>query len=172
MKQLIKTNEQGVIIELKRVKDNYVLSDNETEYLEGFLDSSILGKVIIDGEITSPEVPEIPKIPLTNLAVTNATKVGAIYWAEENVSMTITANCALPDGSLIVMAEQVVDATSAVSDTRFKTDILNGVATIQARFAKSGNYMITADRVNRGLDRIGAGVHLSFDDIEFDIYVA
>ena len=113
-----------------------------------------------------------PVMPLTNLSITNAEKVGYIYWSEENASMTITANCALPDGSLIVMAEQVVDATSAVSDTRFKAIILDGVVTIQARFSKSGNYMITADRVNRGLDRIGAGVHLSFDDIEFDIYVA
>ena len=112
-----------------------------------------------------------PVMPLTNLSITNAEKVGYIYWSEENVSMTITADCALPDGSLIVMAEQVVDATSAVSDTRFKATILDGVVTIQARFSKSGNYMITADRVNRGLDRIGAGVHLSFDDIEFDIYV-
>lgn len=136
-----------------------------------YSNGSIEERLFHDGIEDIPEVEPAPVIPLSNLEVANAAKVGDIYWVQEGVSMTITGDCDLPDGSLIVMAEQVVDATNAISDTRFKADIANGVVTLTAKFDKSGNYMITASRVNRGLDRIGAGVNLSFDDIEFDVYV-
>lgn len=120
---------------------------------------------------TYTETVENPVIPLTGVVVMGAETVGSIYWAQEGVALTITGSCALPDGELIVMAEQVVDAVNVVSDSRFKAVFADGVLSITARFDKSGNYMITQERINRGLDRINSPVHLSFNKIEFDIYV-
>lgn len=121
-------------------------------------------------EPLAPE-PEKPVVPLVSVVVTGAELVGGIYWAKEGDILTITGDCALPDGDLIVMAEQVVDATNVVSDSRFKAVFLDGKLSIAARFDKSGNYMITQERINRGLDRIESPVNLSFNKIEFDIYV-
>ncbi len=117
--------------------------------------------------------PEAPKtvIPLTNVQVTGAEVNGSIYWAQEATALVITGDCALPDSELIVMAECVVDATKVVADTRFKAVFVDGKLTINARFDVPGNYVITQERINRGLDRIGQPIHLGFDQIEFDIYV-
>ena len=122
-------------------------------------------------EQTYTESVVVPILPLTNVVIVGAEIAGAIYWAQEGVTLTITGDCDLPDSELIVMAEQVIDAKTVVSDSRFKATFALGKLSITARFDKSGNYMITQDRINRGLDRIGAGVHLSFDTLEFDIYV-
>lgn len=116
-------------------------------------------------------VAEKPIVEITNIEVAGAVLTGAIYWAQEGDVLTITGDCALPDGDLIVMAEQVIDASIVVSDNRFKAVFLNGKMTITARFDKSGNYMITQERINRGLDRINSPVNLAFDKIEIDVYV-
>jgi hypothetical protein len=113
-----------------------------------------------------------PVLSLTNIAITSAQLVGSIYWVSENTLMAITGEVALPNGEYMVMAERVIDATQVVDDARFKATVLNGVMTINATFKITGNYKFSAERLNRGLDRIGAGVHLAFDDIEFDVYVA
>lgn len=120
---------------------------------------------------TYTETIEKPVIPLAGVVVVGSKPVGSIYWAQEGVTLTITGTCALPDGELIVMAEQVIDAVNVISDSRFKASFLDGKLSITARFDRSGNYMITQERINRGLDRINSPVHLSFNKIEFDIYV-
>ena len=120
---------------------------------------------------TFSDVATIPVLPLTNINITNAVLHGSIYWIAENAVMTITGDVALPDGDVMVMAERVVDAIHVVDDARFIATIANGVMTMNVKFVSTGNYKFSAARLNRGLDRIGAGVHLSFDDIEFDVYV-
>jgi len=112
-----------------------------------------------------------PVVPLTNVVITNAVLHSSIYWVAENTAMVITGNVALPDGDYMLMAERVVDATQVVDDARFIATVLAGVMTINVTFKSTGNYKFSAARLNRGLDRIGAGVHLSFADIEFDVYV-
>lgn len=110
-------------------------------------------------------------LPLTNVVITNAVLHGSIYWITENAPMVITGNVALPDGDYMLMAERVVDATQVVDDARFIATVLTGVMTINVTFKSTGNYKFSSARLNRGLDRISAGVHLAFDDIEFDVYV-
>lgn len=112
-----------------------------------------------------------PVLPLTNINITNAVLNGAIYWIAENSPMVITGDVSLPDGSYMVMAERVIDGSQVVDDARFKAIVSNGKMTINAIFKTTGNYLFSADRLNRGLDRIGANVHLGFDDIEFDVYL-
>ncbi len=119
---------------------------------------------------TVDAVLPVAVLPLTNVVI-SVSLIGAIYWVQENDVVTITGDISLPDGEYIVMAERMVDATKAVDDVRFKAIVANGAMTINAKFAQAGNYLISAERVNRGLDRIGTGVHLSFDSIEFDVYV-
>jgi len=135
---------------------------------------------VTDGKVTGTsrktyyeqvEVTPTPILPLTNINIANAVLHGSIYWIAENTAMTITGDVALPDGDVMVMAERVVDASHVVDDARFIANIANGVMTMNVKFVSTGNYKFSADRLNRGLDRIGAGVHLSFDDIEFDVYV-
>ncbi len=113
----------------------------------------------------------LPVLPLTNIAITNAVLHGSIYWIAENTAMVITGNVALPDGAYMLMAERVIDATQVVDDARFIATVLAGKMTINITFKSTGNYKFSAARLNRGLDRISAGVHLSFNDIEFDVYV-
>ncbi len=109
------------------------------------------------------------QVRLTNIDV-NASLVGSVYWIEKNAPFVATADCLLPNGELMVMFEQVIDSKTVVNDTRFKAVVVDGVISISGSFDTTGNWMLTAERVNRGLDRIGAQFHLSFDPIEFDVY--
>jgi len=118
--------------------------------------------------ITSPK----PIVPMTNLVVSSeATLTGSIYWLTKDVVATVTADLALPDGEYMIIAERVVDATQVIDDTRFVATVLNGELTMTVSFETTGNYVFSADRMNKGLDRIGAPMHLGFDTIEFDIHI-
>lgn len=109
------------------------------------------------------------EVVLSNVKV-NATLVGNVYWLEKKTPFVATADCPLPDGELMVMFEQVIDSKTVVDDTRFKAVVTDSVISISGSFDTTGNWMLTAERVNRGLDRIGAAFHLSFNPIEFDVY--
>jgi len=122
----------------------------------------------------TPEITPKPQVSLTNIAITEATLNGAIYWIPTKKPFTLTANVALPDSEMMMIIEQVVrqdnGAYNAISDIRVKASIVSGVVTIQAQFDSSGNYRIKAERLNMGLDEIGAPFNLAFDLIEFDAY--
>lgn len=113
-----------------------------------------------------------PTLPLTNVAISApASLVGAIYWLRKDTLATVTANVGLPDDDYMIMAERVINGSTVVDDVRFKATVVGGVISMPVNFPIPGNYLISATRLNEGLDRIGAGVHLSFDSVEFDIYV-
>jgi hypothetical protein len=112
-----------------------------------------------------------PFIPVTDVSLSAGSLVGEIYWIPVGTAWALTAGVALPDGQMMVMVERVVDATQAIDDIRFIASIANGQLTINGVFDKSGNYVITPERINRGLARINAPFRLAFDKIEFDAYV-
>lgn len=148
---------------------------NGTEWVEGspshgdkYRETNNAGGTVIS-YWNEPE--EQPKITVENIVISGADLNGSIYWVAKDSPVTITANVALPDGELMTMVEKVVDATSTVDDFRTKAVIAGGVMTMNFSFDTSGNYTFRQDRLNEGLDRIGAGFHLSFDDVEFDVYV-
>ena len=120
-----------------------------------------------------PVEPEVTKLSLTNVAVTSASarKVGDIWWMPENEVFTLTADVALPDSELMIMSERVINGDTVVDDMRFIANIANGQVTINGTFKTSGNYQITAERLNSGLARIGMPLELIFNKIEFDVYV-
>ena len=148
-----------------------------------------IGDLFVDGHFVSPSkvavdvnkivattgytgVTDKPILDLTNLTIpAPAQLVGNIYWLQSDTLATITADVALPDGDYMIMAERVVDGDRVVDDVRFKATVTSGALTMPVSFPVAGNYLISAKRLNEGLDRIGSPVHLGFDDVEFDIYV-
>ena len=125
-------------------------------------------------ETTFNIITETPTIELTNVQVTSTSAElgsGNIWWLPQNEPFTLTANVALPDANMMIIVERVANGSIVIDDMRVKATIANGVVTINAAFAQSGNYQITAERLNAGLDTIGAGFNLAFDKIEFDAYV-
>jgi hypothetical protein len=130
---------------------------------------AIVEYTYIDRSISSELI-----IQLSNTTVTssNAKKIGAIWWLPKDEPFTITANAeGLPDSELMVMVERVINATQPVDDIRFVATIQNGQITMQGKFEQSGNYIITAERLNTGLERIGAPFRLAFETLEFDAYI-
>ncbi|MBE0367636.1 hypothetical protein [Pseudoalteromonas aurantia] len=118
---------------------------------------------------------EYPSIVLTKTTITspNAKLIGNIWWLPKDEPFTITANATgLPDGGLMVMVERVINATQPVDDIRFVANIKDGIVTMQGKFEQSGNYIITAKRLNAGLERIEAPFRLAFDTLEFDAYIS
>ena len=117
-------------------------------------------------------VPHKPVLPLTSLAIASpATLTGDIYWLAKDTDAAVTGDLALPDGDYMIMAERVINATTVVDDVRFVASIASGVFTMTVNFPVTGNYLLSAKRMNEGLDRIDSPVHLSFDDVEFDVFV-
>lgn len=115
--------------------------------------------------------PPYVVLPVTNINVTGATLTGEIWWVPVNTAWTITANITLPDVEMMIVLERIVDGVSAIDDVRFVASVVSGMITINGMFSQSGNYSISAERLNKGLTRIGESFRLSFDAVEFDAYV-
>ncbi|WP_157592823.1 hypothetical protein [Pseudoalteromonas citrea] len=137
------------------------------------MENIIFNGIVVGKKLKQAQV-QLPNIDLKNTTVAspNAQLIGNIWWLPKDESFTITANAeGLPDGGLMVMVERVINATQPVDDIRFVANIKDGVVTMQGKFEQSGNYIITAERLNAGLERIGAPFRLAFDTLEFDAYV-
>ena len=112
-------------------------------------------------------------IELTDVAVTSENAqlgAGNIWWLPQGEPFTLTANIALPDTQMMIIIERVANGSTVIDDMRVKASIANGVVTINAALAHSGNYQITPERLNQGLETIGAPFRLMFDKVEFDAY--
>lgn len=157
---------------IKDANENWVLGEpaagQEVKY--ELPDGGSVETVFIEHSANS-----VDKVNLTNTAVTspNAQLIGNIWWLPKDEPFTITANAeGLPDSSLMVMVERVINATQPVDDIRFVANIKDGIVSMQGKFEQSGNYIITAERLNAGLERINAPFRLDFETMEFDAYVS
>ena len=129
-------------------------------------------KYKLRGYVSKPE-PAKPFLSLStiNVTATTAKEVGNIIWIEENDPFTLTSTCeGLPDGQIMMMIEKVIDGNQPQDDIRLIVDVKDSNITVKGRFTSTGNYIITQERMNRGLERINAPFRLSFDKIEFDVY--
>jgi len=126
-------------------------------------------KIKSAGVIYKPAIK--PVIEITNIQIPAAELNGSIYWIAKDAPVVITADCPLPDGELMVMVERVIDGSNTVDDIRTKAVILAGVMTMSFIFEASGNYIFRKARLNEGLERIGSEFNLSFDNVEFDVFV-
>jgi hypothetical protein len=79
---------------------------------------------------------------------------------------------ALPNSEMMVMIEKVVRGTTPVADIRRPVTIRNGQLSLQFTPTESGNYILSAARLNEGLRKIGKEFRLQFNDVEFDAYAS
>jgi hypothetical protein len=112
-----------------------------------------------------------PVFNVGNVDVVPARKVGDIWWVSNKANFEIKGNIPLPDGEVMVMMERVVDGMQRVDDVRLIATITDGNISIKGRIEGTGNYVLEASRLNRGLERINAPYRLSFETIEFDVYI-
>jgi len=125
------------------------------------------------GFVAKNQIADPIEFPLTNIAIVggDTTKVGDIWWVPKNQSIVISGDIGLEAATLMVMAEKVVDADKAVDDERFLAVIdAAGKLSVSAVFENTGNYLISAERLNRGLKRIDKNIALVFPPIELDVY--
>lgn len=124
-------------------------------------------------EMTYSSLQEPTVIELTDIVVTSENAqlgAGSIWWLPQGEPFALTANVALPDTQMMIIIERVANGSTVIDDMRVKASIVDGVVTINAALANSGNYQITAERLNQGLETIGAPFRLAFDKVEFDAY--
>lgn len=171
------------------VVDNVIVADEAYVLANHAQDIAILGEYPMgwtyeNGSLRSSDTlavnqadvvgmpPNKPILPLTSISIASpANLVGAIYWLQKDTLATISGDVALPDGFYMIMAERVINGSTVVDDVRFKATVTAGVISMPVSFPVAGNYIISAKRLNEGLNRIGAAVNLSFGSVEFDIYV-
>lgn len=111
-------------------------------------------------------------VPVTNIQVAGPTveQVGKIHWVKAGQPVTITADVSLPDGRHMVMMDEMVDATQRAPGVREPATIANGRFTLNLTFPRPGNFVLEADRLSRGFQRIGQNIQLQFPLVEFDVY--
>ncbi|NOU49513.1 hypothetical protein HG263_02985 [Pseudoalteromonas sp. JBTF-M23] len=136
-----------------------------------------------DIQQASEQAP-LAQLALTDVTVTGeaARLVGDIHWVKVGTEFTLTADLqaadeeaplpdSLNDTELMLMCERVVDGQLPVDDMRYIATIKDAKVLLSGQFVNSGNYTISAARVNRGLARIGADFRLEFETVEFDAYL-
>lgn len=165
-KQSLFKNQSIVLID----ESNYILADyiGTKSLVSDYSVEDYLASV----EEAKPQAPAV--VTLTNVNVTGEHVVlgsGDIWWLPKNSAFTLTANAQLPDAEMMIIVERVISGGVVIDDLRIKANIENGVITVNGLFAMSGNYQITAGRLNAGLETIGAPFRLAFDKVEFDAHV-
>ena len=123
-------------------------------------------------EAAKPQAPQV--IELTNVSVTGehvTLGAGGIWWLPINEGFTLTANAQLENMEMMIIIERVVNGSDVIDDLRAKASIVGGLITITSKFVQSGNYQITSERLNSGLEAVDAPFRLAFNKVEFDAYV-
>lgn len=126
----------------------------------------------IISDATEHNQNNLPVIDVTNINVSylDGSLVGEIHWIPKDTVAVITANMQLPDSSFMAIIEKVVNVNEVVSDIRRPATIINNVMTLEVRFKETGNFIISSERLNKGLSNISAPFRLSEFKIEFDVY--
>lgn len=158
-------------------KQQVVSIENESYLFADYIgtkriESDLIVNDYITSLDTSPAGPSV--IKLTNITVTGehvSLGNGGIWWIPQSERFELTANVELPDSDMMIIIERVANGTHVIDDIRVKAQIIDGIVTIKGVFSQSGNYQITAERLNAGLDIIEAPFRLAFDKVEFDAYV-
>lgn len=116
------------------------------------------------------EAPVFPVVPAENVVVFGQTLQlrGNIYWVDVGHIVTIEADVALPDIEMNVMFDKVVRGGVVTADLRRTIFIRNGRLSLRVTFKQSGNYVLSAERLNEGLAGINAPFRVAFKRLEFD----
>jgi hypothetical protein len=143
-------------------------------------------KIFTDRSTVKPVA--LPELPLLDVSIVGARLVNKIYWVDEGAVFTVHAviqnriengdepalEIPFGDTSLSTPVEEIVDG-KAVKTLRFESQITTdaeGVVKMQLPMKlPSGNYLISPERINRGLAEIGAPFRFKFDAVDIDSMV-
>lgn len=132
----------------------------------------------VDGVWTfdNPNTTTIEKLvlPINGIAI-DAPKNGNIWKVGTKTVVSLTANTLIPVGNFTAIVERVVRG-EVKADFRFDANVVVGEGVNQLvmplYFEDSGNYQITPERLNQGLDEIGLPFHVSFTKVDIDVIVS
>lgn len=163
-----------MFVEIEITDDNYIHIDNNEQVKAGYkYDSQSEPRFYLDSE-NEEVAPSITPTELTNVSVTGehvTLGAGNIWWLPINEQFTLTANAQLEDMEMMIIIERIVNGSDVIDDLRAKASIVDGLITITSNFVQSGNYQITSERLNAGLEAVNAPFRLAFSKVEFDAYV-
>jgi len=111
-------------------------------------------------------------IPVTNIIDSyvgfHRLGAGGIQTIQQETVCIITANVELPDNTMTIMLVELGTNDEWINAKyRFDAEIESGVMTLRIKLP-IGNFLLSCDRINQGLDYVNAGFHLEFDDIQFN----
>jgi len=112
------------------------------------------------------------KLPVINVVDTytgfHRVGAGGIKTVQPETVCTITANVSLPDNVMTIMLVELGTNDEWINAKyRFDAEIKSGVMTLRIKLP-IGNFLLSCDRINQGLDYVNAGFHLDFEDIQFN----
>ena len=127
-------------------------------------------------------VPPPPSFNLSNLAITRngglavPSGTGNKYYLDPPDTVEITGD--IVDDALAVQTAidaplvklpvvKYADDQPTAEEFYLTGSIVAGVLTVEGKFPLSGNYKVVQDRSNRALDRMSAGFHMIFEDVDF-----
>lgn len=132
----------------------------------------------------SPEITEEPPVfnirRLTNLSLKNAQNevidlLASMYPVSENTVYTLTGSVVDEDGNAVIFSaseQSVLDVicTKGESETDhlYLTPIFDDVGGFELRFRipSSGNWIVSANKQNQGLEFLGVDFRFEFDTID------
>ena len=113
-------------------------------------------------------------LPINAISI-DKPKNGSIWKIGTKQVATLTANTLIPAGQFTAIVERIVRGV-VVEDLRFDAQIVQGEGVNQLvlplYFESSGNYQISAERLNQGLDEVELPFHVNFEKVDIDVVVA
>lgn len=139
-------------------------------------EGDLVREIDVNGVITKWEVQgDKPVVEILNISVSGHKRVrDGIYDVSENSLITITGNVQMEDADepMVIMIEKLKNGVTPVDDgLRFEATINSSVFTLPIKLP-TGNFLLSAERLNKGLDNLNKGFHVAFDSIEFDSIVS
>lgn len=146
------------------------------------MEGTMFPQYFVDGQWTfdNPNTPEVelPVIDITNISISNATLGGNIWSVDTKAVATLTAKMQIPENQFTAIVEKVVN-DQVTEDLRFRATITalpadpdGNLLTMPLYFETSGNYVIRPERLNKGLESIGAPFRVNFPLVDIDALVA
>lgn len=142
------------------------------------MEGTMFPQYFVDGQWTfdNPNTPEVEKPVLTISDISlNCPIENGIWQLDTEQVAVLTATTQVPPGSFTAIVEKIVRGQPD-GDLRFKATIVAGengnTLSLPLYFKDTGNYQISAERLNLGLDQINQPFHVTFDKVDIDVVVA
>jgi hypothetical protein len=126
-----------------------------------------------------PNTPEIetpyPVLQIQNIAISNSRLDDAGIWnVKTKTILELTATTLLPAGEFTAIIQKVVNK-QPIDDIRYDATITvdggQSLLSLPLYFEESGNYTITAERLNKGLAEINRPFRVAFPTVDINVTV-